>query len=234
MIPPPHPTDALCSCESTNDCAGVGADDRDDRIRGEQDASFARRDTARADDDDTLAGEIEEKWVTHQQRNWRRGRRDCRPRRSFIGRAVSQILFSIAIYLCDLYPRFSPWIAPRHRRGPRLTAYLVLLPMGFSVPPTLLSTRWALTPPFHPYPPRKLNEAGGLFSVALSVDRTLCPAALACERHRALWSLDFPPPRNKFRAAAIRPSKTDVSQITKRPAAPPQDHSDCQYKMRPQ
>src|ERR1051326_4923566 len=81
------------------------------------------------------------------------------------------------------------------RRGPRLAAYLVLLPMGFSVPSTLLSTRWALTPPFHPYPPRKLNEAGGMFSVALSVGPTLHQAALACERHVALWSLDFPPPR---------------------------------------
>ena len=30
--------------------------------------------------------------------------------------------------------------------------YLALHPMGFSVPPRLLSGRWALTPPFHPYP----------------------------------------------------------------------------------
>ena len=56
------------------------------------------------------------------------------PRRPFIGRAVSQILFLIAIYLCDLYPRLK-------RRGPRLAAYLVLLPMGFSVPPTSLPAR---------------------------------------------------------------------------------------------
>ena len=40
----------------------------------------------------------------------------------------------IAIYLRDLYPRLQ-------RRGPRLAAYLVLLPMGFSVPPTLLPAR---------------------------------------------------------------------------------------------
>src|SRR6266404_4408468 len=86
------------------------------------------------------------------------------PRRLHIGRAVSQILFLTAIYLCDLYPRLSPQIASGQRHGPRLAAYLVLLPMGFSVPPTLLSARWAFTPPFHPYPPRKLNEAGGMFS----------------------------------------------------------------------
>jgi len=30
--------------------------------------------------------------------------------------------------------------------------YLALHPMGFSVPPRLRLERWALTPPFHPYP----------------------------------------------------------------------------------
>jgi hypothetical protein len=56
------------------------------------------------------------------------------PSPEFFGRAVSQILFLIAIYLSDLYPLL-------RRRGPRLAAYLVLLPMGFSVPPSLLTTR---------------------------------------------------------------------------------------------
>lgn len=46
--------------------------------------------------------------------------------------------------------------------------YLVLLPMRFSVPRNLRCGRWALTPPFHPYP-SPLLETGGLFSVALSV-----------------------------------------------------------------
>ena len=44
--------------------------------------------------------------------------------------------------------------------------YSVLLQAGFTVPSPLPSTRWALTPPFHPYRPRK---AGGLLSVALSL-----------------------------------------------------------------
>ncbi len=48
--------------------------------------------------------------------------------------------------------------APRH-------PYSVLLPVGFTVPSLLPETRWALTPPFHPYP----LEAGGLLSVALSL-----------------------------------------------------------------
>jgi hypothetical protein len=38
-------------------------------------------------------------------------------------------------------------------RGPR-HPYSVLLPVGFTVPPLLPEARWALTPPFHPYPAR--------------------------------------------------------------------------------
>ena len=52
--------------------------------------------------------------------------------------------------------------------------YLVLHPMGFTVPLGSLRERWALTPPFHPYPPKK----GGLFSAALAVkasSQTPCP-----------------------------------------------------------
>lgn len=83
------------------------------------------------------------------------------------GRAVSRILSALAgkpaaeraIYL--LRPNPEPqW------DGPPRAPYLVLLPMGFTVPPRLLLGRWALTPPFHPYP---RNYLGGLFSVALSV-----------------------------------------------------------------
>jgi len=35
-------------------------------------------------------------------------------------------------------------------RGPK--PFLVLLQVGFAVPPMSPPTRWALTPPFHPYP----------------------------------------------------------------------------------
>src|SRR3989442_421801 len=51
------------------------------------------------------------------------------------------------------------------RPGPGLAAYLALLRLGVTVPRPLPAARWALTPPFHPYPWIK----GGLFSVALSV-----------------------------------------------------------------
>jgi len=42
----------------------------------------------------------------------------------------------------------------RHTRGYRTgrpAAYFALHRMGFFVPPSSRTTRWALTPPFHPY-----------------------------------------------------------------------------------
>jgi len=41
--------------------------------------------------------------------------------------------------------------SPRFRLDPR-HPYSVLLPVGFTLPPLLPAARWALTPPFHPYP----------------------------------------------------------------------------------
>src|SRR5687767_14394776 len=38
------------------------------------------------------------------------------------------------------------------RCGSHLAAYLALLRLGVTVPPLLPAARWALTPPFHPYP----------------------------------------------------------------------------------
>jgi len=43
-----------------------------------------------------------------------------------------------------------------------------LLPVGFAVPDLSPDPRWALTPPFHPYP-FGLRRSGGLLSVALSL-----------------------------------------------------------------
>ena len=70
--------------------------------------------------------------------------------------------------------------------------------MGFVVPPFLRLERWALTPPFHPYPSSLLRvKKGGLFSVTLSVTgaRAHSPRN-ACARHAALWCPDFPPVRD--------------------------------------
>ena len=72
------------------------------------------------------------------------------------------------------------------RAGPALPSYLVLHHAGFAMPAPLLTPRWALTPPFHPYLRANHEDipkvflraitgyrtAGGLFSVALSVNRS--------------------------------------------------------------
>jgi len=56
----------------------------------------------------------------------------------------------------------------RHGLRRACRSYLVLLPVGFSLPSPLLATRCALTAPFHPC--RASEEAvGGMFSVALSL-----------------------------------------------------------------
>ena len=61
-------------------------------------------------------------------------------------------------------------------RARRRASCYVLHRSRFFVPRALLRGRWALTPPFHPYPhrslrgfPRRNFDAGGLFSVTLSV-----------------------------------------------------------------
>ncbi len=68
--------------------------------------------------------------------------------------------------------------------GPHIPPYLVLLRVGFTLPPPLLPERCALTAPFHPYPggtgrpgepvgpfrrPSEEGCRGGMFSVALAV-----------------------------------------------------------------
>ena len=61
----------------------------------------------------------------------------------------------------------------RRAHGP----YSVLLLAGLAMPSLLPGTRWALTPPFHPYPGR---VRGGLLSVALSLGS---PPAGVTRRH---------------------------------------------------
>ena len=77
------------------------------------------------------------------------------------------------------YPRLAPLRAEARfgidapsRHVPaeaRVVSYLVLLRVGFALPPVLLQARCALTAPFHPYPAHSENRQGGIFSVALSV-----------------------------------------------------------------
>ena len=84
--------------------------------------------------------------------------------------------------------------------------------MGFSVPRRLRFGRWALTPPFHPYPAGISNWTSeipdGRFeflwhcpSERLAASPPACILVSAflrrqrrVTRHRALWCSDFPPP----------------------------------------
>lgn len=61
---------------------------------------------------------------------------------------------------------------PLTRRSSARGPYLALLPVGLAMPELLPAPRWALTPPFHPYPcgcSGKPDRRGGFISVALSV-----------------------------------------------------------------
>src|SRR5438552_12920288 len=84
---------------------------------------------------------------------------------------------AVASHLDAAYPQLE-------RPGPGLAAYLALLRLGVTVPRLLPGARWALTPPFHPYPWIK----GGLFSVALSV----ASRRPGVTWQSALGSSDFP------------------------------------------
>src|SRR5580658_263483 len=92
----------------------------------------------------------------------------------------------MAIHLGRSSPNASRDRPERRRESPPGTvsracrSYLVLLPVGFSLPSPLLATRCALTAPFHPC--RACEQAlGGMFSVALSLGSP--PPAV--NRHRA-------------------------------------------------
>ena len=97
--------------------------------------------------------------------------------------------------------------------------YLVLLRVGFTLPPALPPKRCALTAPFHPYPGA---DAASCFRVALGrKGRGVAEAvsflwhwpSMGFEahvpdviRHTALRSSDFPPPANF--ACAKKPAAT--------------------------
>ncbi len=72
-----------------------------------------------------------------------------------------------------------------------LPAYLVLLRVGFTMPPTLQPKRCALTAPFHPY--RILADAA-VFSLWHLPSRSLDAPVPDVIRHTALRSSDFPLP----------------------------------------
>ncbi|SCD23690.1 hypothetical protein BR141012304_11271 [Brucella inopinata] len=98
---------------------------------------------------------------------------------------------------------------------PTRRPYSVLLPMGFTVPPALLPARWALTPPFHPYPvipavcPKRYGRRGGLLSVALSLGSP--PPGVTRHRVSMEPGLSSPAAFRHMTGAAARP--TDSAHI---------------------
>jgi hypothetical protein len=140
--------------------------------------------------------------------------------------------------------RFRQWLEPPGRAGQarnanlalglRFPPYLVLLRVGFTLPPALQPERCALTAPFHPYPGTETEPAGraqpavsgssatSLFRSSRGVAEAVSflwhwpSASLKAHipdviRHTALRSSDFPPPaaprsRTKPPAATARSS----------------------------
>ena len=127
---------------------------------------------------------------------------------SGFGRAVSRILsapdFSEGENHLSQQPIPGTRLAcARLGAGNSEVPYLALHPMGFSVPRRSLDGRWSLTPPFHPYP-RLLRNAGGIFSVALSVGTT---RAVAARVYLSRTSLSY---------AASRPVEFGLSSLDSR------------------
>ena len=124
-------------------------------------------------------------------------------------RPVSRVLSKAAIHLRRTSPCACsdlPGSGAGHASPPDggSLPYLVLLRVGFALPPVLPPARCALTAPFHPcrVPSR---TRGGLFSVALSVGSR--PPGVTW--HPALRSPDFPPPRcSKRRLPGRLPLRT--------------------------
>src|SRR5438105_7401264 len=88
--------------------------------------------------------------------------------------------------------------------GDACRSYLVLLPVGFSLPLPLPAARCALTAPFHPCrPPGVPRRTGGVLSVALSLGSP--PPGVT--RHRTSVEPGLSSLRTR-RRAAIRPSGT--------------------------
>jgi hypothetical protein len=113
------------------------------------------------------------------------------------------------------WARVAPRLAqPTRMAGPETVLefpprhpYSVLLPVGFALPFPLPATRWALTPPFHPYlagMPALVREPGcrrgGLLSVALSLGS---PPPVV-DRHRVSMEPGLSSPA-AFRRLRVRP-----------------------------
>ena len=117
----------------------------------------------------------------------------------------------------------------RLTRGKRFPPYLVLLRVGFTLPPALPPERCALTAPFHPYPGRRpaasaLRGRPPERGVAEAVYFLWHWPSTGLEarvpdviRHTALRSSDFPPPAA---SACARASGSDRPVLLPRSSVP--------------
>ncbi|EPR68830.1 hypothetical protein ADICYQ_2216 [Cyclobacterium qasimii M12-11B] len=96
-------------------------------------------------------------------------------------------------------------------------AYLVFQPIRFALQYRSPDTRWALTPPFHPYPNWK-TSCGGFLSVVLSVILVFLPGHLPVRKYGALCCPDFPlslvkSPRTATNQPALHKNKLNKAII---------------------
>lgn len=145
-------------------------------------------------------------------------------------------------------PRLRAERAPemRHTRDRwtgRPIAYFALHRAGFTLPPTSRSARWALAPPFHPYPPVARTAVYSLWHFpSMRLDAHRLDLALArLGQGPALRCPDFPlrrdslpgtafPPRLGMRkniGATIRPG------ISRPPSAPAPRHTTANFRQFP-
>lgn len=105
---------------------------------------------------------------------------------------------------CQTPPATNPGDRPKKPYEVAFTRrpYLVLLPVGFTLPLLLPVARCAFTAPFHPYLNVAFAPSSGLFSVALSL-RSPPPAI---NRHR--FSVEPGLSSKAFAPAAARPTDT--------------------------
>src|SRR5678815_2313013 len=107
-----------------------------------------------------------------------------------MGRAIGRVLFPLRETVISLgrpspaassnLPAASRACARDGRCGPHLAAYLVLLRLGVTVPPRLRSGRWALTPPFHPYPVLAHKAVCFLWPCPSPLGAQALPGSLPC------------------------------------------------------
>ena len=91
-------------------------------------------------------------------------------------------------------------IAP-HPRCP----YSVLLPVGFTMPPLLPAARWALTPPFHPYPTPDIAIRSGRFAFCGTFPKVALAGCYPAPCFRGARTF-LPRGLSALAAAAVRPT----------------------------